>query len=319
MGRKKKQEAIISAPQPGMVAKNEFSSQSMSVSGETVATVLAARAKAEVEARFIIAMQRPRDWDQVRRSLLNEVERPGFGDEAWWKKPQGQGHIQGLSIRFAETALRCMGNIDAKSDIIWEDENKRIIMVTVMDLESNISIPSTLVIEKTIERKFLKDGQVAISVRKNSKNETVYKVEATEDDVLQKQNSLISKAIRNGILRLLPGDIQAECKNRILKIKHGAIAKNPDAEKKKIIDGFANLNIGPADLKQYLEHDVSKCTPAEIADLRELYDEIKKGNTTWHNVIKSIAEEKDLEPSEEEPKKRGMEQLKADLKNGRNE
>lgn len=45
---------------------------------ETAANVLAAQAKAQVEARYMMAMHRPRNWDAVRQDLLKECRRPSF-------------------------------------------------------------------------------------------------------------------------------------------------------------------------------------------------------------------------------------------------
>ena len=297
----KKQEGAI-------VQRQNFSSTELATTGETVASVLAARAKAEVEARFIVAMKRPRDLDVVRTKLLKACERPGFAGSAtekintgsaWYKKPIGEG-IEGFSIRFAEEALRCLGNMDARSFVLWEDDVKRLVQVEVMDLETNVSIPTVIVVDKTVERKFLKKGEEAISVRVNSKNEPTYLRAATEDEVVQKQNSLISKALRNGILRLLPGDIQAECRARILEIRRGAVAKDPEGFKKKVIDGFAYHNVGPNDLKWYLGHDVGTCSQMELSALRDLWKEIDEGKLTWAQVVKDVSEERGAKPDAED-------------------
>lgn len=293
-------------PYQGNIATQGFSEQSIT-NQETVATVLAARAKAEVEARFIVAMKRPRDWDIVRRRLLDACERPGFAGSAvekiwgaaWYLKPVGSG-IEGFSIRFAEECIRQMGNLDARSTIIWEDEQNRLVSVEVIDLETNISIPTTIAINKTIERKYLKKGEVAISVRTASDGKPVYLRKATEDEVLQKQNSAISKAIRNGVLRLVPGDIQAECRERILQIRAGDMAKDPAKFKRNIIDSFRGLNVKPDDLKVYLDHDIDTCSQAELVALRDLYKTIRDGETTWHEVITAVLAERSEEPPEED-------------------
>jgi hypothetical protein len=317
-------EAIVKQ-ESGTIARNEFSGTQLAVAGETVASVLAARAKAEVEARFIVAMQRPRDWDVVRGDLLRACERPGFAGSAtekiwgaaWYKKPIGEG-VEGFSIRFAEEALRCMGNMDARSTVIWEDDRKRIVQVEVMDLENNISIPTTIVIEKTIERKYLKKGEVAISTRINSYGEPVHLREATADEVMQVQNSLTSKAMRNGILRLLPGDIQSECRNRIQQIRHGDIAKDPDGFKKRIADGFARHGINAAELKKYLGHDLASSSQAELAALRDLWKELDEGNTSWNEVIRAVAEEKGEDPPPAAPPEKPMDKLKKEMKGKQN-
>jgi hypothetical protein len=294
--------AITKAPQAGITARAELGAQEITRTGETVASVLAARAKAEVEARFIMAERHPRDWLDVRRKLLDACERPGFAGSAedkgsgWWRKPVGQGSIEGFSIRFAEEAMRAMGNMDARATILWEDEEKRLVEINVVDFESNISIPTTVTINKTIERKFLKKGEVAISMRTNSEGKVVYLRAATEDEVLQKQNSAISKAMRTAILRLLPGDIQDECKNRILRIRGGDAAKDPSAYQKKVVDGFAQHGIKSADLAEYLGHSLESCSQPELLGLRDLWKEINDGNLTWHQIITEHADEQGDEP-----------------------
>jgi hypothetical protein len=284
------------------VVKTGFSENTM-MQQDNIAAVLAARAKAETEARYIIAMKFPRDWNDVRRKMLESIERPGFagldrqrgdGSQAWYKKPIGKG-VEGFSIRFAEEALRAMGNMDARSTIIWEDDIKRLIQVEVNDLENNISIPTVIVIEKTVERKALKPGEVALSQRVNSYGETVYLRAATEDEILQKQNSAISKAMRNGILRLLPGDIQAECKARILAIRFGDTAKDPKAFVRKVADGFAKHGIKPSDLKKHIGHEIESCSNAELYDLRKIWQAIEDGEITWADVVSESSQKSKLD------------------------
>jgi hypothetical protein len=280
-----------------IVTREEFGATEIATTGETVASVLAARAKAEVEARFIMAMKRPRDMHLVRRKLLDACERPGFAGSAteridnrsgiaWFFKPINKNDgIEGFTIRFAEEAMRCMGNIDARSSVIWEDENQRMISVEVLDLENNISVPTTIVVKKSIERKYLKKGETAISTRINSYGDPVYLRAATDDEVLVKQNSAISKAMRNGILRLLPGDIQSECKERIMQIRHGAAAEDPAGYSKKVIDSFARIGVKPDELVSYLGHSVESSSPIELTNLQDLFRAIRDGDTTWAEVI----------------------------------
>jgi len=306
---------------PGMVARTEFGATQIDVSGETAGTALAAQARAIVEARFIMALRRPRDWDDVRSRLLRACERPGFAGHAtekvwgaaWYRKPIGDG-VEGFSIRFAEEAIRCMGNIDVQTVPVFEDDHKRLITVTVTDLEANIAFPTSIAIEKTVERRFLRKGEEAMRVRIGSRNEPVYIVPATDDEVFSKAQNLASKAIRNGALRILPGDIQAECRKRILEIRLGDAAKDPDKVRKEVADGFAALNVLPSHLKDYLGHDLGQATPAELADLRELWQSIKAGKTTWAAVMAEEVAERGEAPPPEPEKKPGLEGVTEKLK-----
>lgn len=288
----------------GMTTTEGFDETSLVVAGETSSSAMAARVTALAQAKFIMAMKRTRNMDDVRQKMLRACERPGFAGDAnekvwgaaWYKKPVGDG-VEGFSIRFAEEAIRALGNIDVQTVTLWDDERKRIVEVTVLDLENNISYPTSITLEKTVERNKLPAGTVAIRQRTNSYGKPVYIIPATDDEVFGKQQNLISKAIRNGALRLLPGDIQAECRTRIMQIRNGDAAKDPDGFKRKVLDAFATLNVMPPQLEEYLGHPLGNATPAELTDLRELYTAIKEGRTTWAEIMSEATDE----PTTKEP------------------
>ena len=281
---------------PETVAITQQQEMGIDKQDSTVAIVLAAQAEAEIKARFTMAMHRPRNLDTVRQKLLLACQRPGFAGSAiealygaaWFSKPAGKSRIEGFSIRFAEEAMRCMGNIDARSTVIHDDEKTRMIRVEVLDLENNISIPTTVIVDKTIERKFLRSGEIAISTRINSAGDPVYLRACTEDEVTQKQNSMISKALRNAILRLLPGDIQAECRELILSIRQQGGTDDPAAQKKKVIDSFSNIGVSVEKLIEFVGHEIDSCSSAEFDMLRNLFFAIKSGETTFHDALDDL-------------------------------
>lgn len=269
----------------GRDVRTEFGAHEMTVRTETATTAMAAQAKAAIEARYIMAMQRPRDLDTVRIKLLKECKRPGFAAVARYRKPIGGGAVEGPSIRFAETALRLMGNAHSETMVIYEDDKRRIVRVSVTDLETNLPYSSDLVIEKTVERSTIKDGQVPISSRKNSYGKTVYLLPASEDEIANKVNAAVSKALRGHALRILPGDILEECMAQCQRTLHDETARDPDAERKKITDAFASLRVMPAQLAEYLGHPVDQCGPAEIVELRALFQAIRDGETSWQAAV----------------------------------
>jgi hypothetical protein len=260
---------------------------------ETASTAVAAQAAAMIQARYVIALKNPRDLDTVRERLLKECKRPGFARVARYKKPIGQG-IVGPSIRFAEAAIRCMGNVVVETVTLFDDREKRIIQVNVTDLEANVPYTSSVTIDKTVERRKTQDGDEVLGQRKNAQGITVFIVAATEDQLLNKQNALISKAIRTNGLRLVPGDIVEECMWQVVETQENADAKDPDGAKLQIFDAFGNMGVTVAQLKKYLGHDGATLNPKELADLRAVYSAIKDGETTWKEVMtaKEPAKEK---------------------------
>lgn len=252
--------------------------------GETAASAVAAQAKALVEARYIMAMRNPRDIDVVRERMLKECRRPSFAKVARYHKPVGAG-IKGPSIRFAEMAVRCMTNITVETMTVFDDREKRIVRVGVTDLEANVPYSLDVTIDKTIERKRTKPGDVIIRTRQNSYGEAVSLIEATEDEILNKQNALISKAVRTLGLRIVPGDIVDECMEVVIATQQNEDAKDPDAAKRAIFDTFATIGVQADDLKEYLGGDANVLLPAQLADLRALYSAIRDGETTWRATM----------------------------------
>lgn len=267
--------------------REDFSGTELEIRPETAASAVAAREKAAVEARYIVALRRPRDMETVRVRLLRECDRPGFAEVARYKKPTGGKFIEGPSIRFAEAALRCLGNVYPEQSIVFEDDQQRIVRVTVTDLESNLSYASEILVKKTVERREPKEGQEIISERVNSVGKKVYLVYASDDEVQMKQNALVSKALRNSGLRLLPGDIQEECMDRVLATQRKKDKDDPDAAKRKLIDAFAAIGIEPADLQAYIGHSLDRVQPAELADLRSIYATLRDSETTWDAIMEA--------------------------------
>lgn len=260
-------------------------------SHETAASAAAAQSKALVEARYTVAINRPRDIDAVRQALLKECSRPSFAAVARYNKPIGKG-VVGPSIRFAEAAARCMTNIVIEEVTTYDDDEKRIVQVSVTDLESNVPYSTSVTVEKTVERRSKKADDECLRERTNSQGARVYIIRATEDDILNKKNALLSKAIRTLVLRLVPGDIVDECMWTVVKTQETADAKDPDGARLKLIDAFAALNVTVADLKAYAG-DLNKLSPAELADLRALHAAIKDGETTWKAAMALRFPEKD--------------------------
>lgn len=255
-------------------------------SGETAASAVAAQAQAAIAARYTMALNRPRNWEQVRVDLLRECERSSFADAAWYRKPVGQG-IEGLSIRFVEAALRAMRNVYVETMTVFDDREKRIVRVSVTDLESNVTYPRDITLDKTVERRKVQRGDTVLRERINKQGETVYVVEATEDQLLNKELAQVSKAMRTCGLRLVPGDIQDECVAAILKTRESDLKKDPDAYKRRIIDAFVGVGVSPDNLAEYVGHPLEALVPAEILALQATYQAIKDGETTWKSVIEA--------------------------------
>lgn len=277
------------APATAMAALTQPVNQIAPVA-ETYAAVMASQAEANVKARYAMAISRPRDLDVVRQRMLKDAMRPSFANCAIYHKPVGKG-VEGPSIRFVEAALRAMGNTYIETAVTFDDLEKRIVRVSVTDLESNTYYNQDVTVQKTVERLNLKQGEKAISQRLNSNGKITYTVPATDDDILNKTNALISKAVRTLGLRLVPGDLVDEALWYVRETMRRQDAQDPDAAKRNIIDAFAQLGITVDALKEYLGHSLDIVAPAEIGELRKIYSTLRDGETTWKAIMDQRNEE----------------------------
>lgn len=270
----------------GQLARRDFSGSSLAI-GSSQTDAMVAKERAGVEARWIMAMRQPRNLDNVRQMILKECRRPGFADAAVYSVPRGEGKIEGLSIRFAEVAVRCMGNLQPDVVTIYDDAHVRHVRCTVTDFESNVTWSKDLTIKKSVERKFLKKGQPSLGERINSYGDRVYIVEATDDDVNTKEAAQVSKALRTLILRCVPGHIQDEALALCNQVYADKAAKNPDAARVAMLDAFSSQGVMPSDLEQFLGHSTEQMNPAELERLRKIYAAISQGETTWSEALEN--------------------------------
>lgn len=251
---------------------------------ETASRAVATRTEAEVKAMYALAQLRPRDIDTVRVDLLRACKRSRFAETARYSIPRGGKKVEGPSIRFAEEAMRAMGNLYVSFSIVHEDEDVRIIRGRCVDLERNTPYEDELIVRKTMLRREVKRGQRVISQKTNSSGQTVYLVEADDSELVVIQNAAKSKLRRNLILQALPSDLLEEAMDEAIATLRAKDASDPAAARKKIVDSFAELNVFPAQLKEFLECELTQISPQQLSDLRGIYQAIKEGATTWKEI-----------------------------------
>lgn len=300
------------------VARRGFGTQEIETRRETQGSALAARQQAEVQARYIVALQRPRNLDEVRVRLLKHCQRNGFAERAEYAKPVGGSKVVGASIRFVETALQEYGNVMPDSYVTYDDEKIRIIRISMTDLERNITYHEDAVIEKVIERRSPKKGDVVLRVRENSSGGSTYVVQANNGDseLENRFASEISKKTRNLGLRILPVDLKEEaialCRETL---KNGGA--DPDAERKKCTDAFAEIGVMPTQIEVYLGHPLASASPAELRDLREVFYSVREGHASWQEFVDLKLAERGEDAEEAEGAKGARDKISAKAEEAR--
>ena len=272
---------------------NDGINQSVQVSGSTAAEMVAEQTRAEVQGAMTLAKKFPRDEEQARKSIVASCQSIKFAERAVYKKPVGkikvgnnwvQNYVEGPTIRFAEEMLRHWGNVKTQEFIIYEDFERRLVRVVSSDLQSNTSYSEDIIVEKTVERKN-PVGREVVRERLNSSGEKVSIVLATEDEIRNKEKALVSKAIRNNGLRLIPAHIVEEAIDYAKGIILSGVGKNVDDAIRKMKESFVDLGITVEDIEKYLKHPISKITTEDILELKKVHRAIKDGEAKWNDYV----------------------------------
>ena len=271
------------------------------------ALALATAARVEAEGKMLLARQYPRDLARVEKSLLTDCARLGFANAARYSRPVGMkkndktgkwedAFARGFSIRFAEAAAQKMGNLDVRSLVVFEDDEKSIIRCIATDLETNLTYSRDTEIPKTVERRKLKDGQKALGARQNAKGDNVYIVLASPQEHEVARAAEVSKKTRDLILRMLPADIKEACETQCLAALEVFFSKSRAGAIDGIKKGFAALSITEAQIAAYLGHPLDAMTSEEYQELTAVGAGIKEGLATWAQIM---ADKRDDTPAPE--------------------
>jgi len=250
--------------------------------------LLEARIRADAQVRATLALARPRDLLRVRERILADARRPAFAAQAEYAVPRAGTTIRGPSIRFAESVIRALGNVTVEVAVVAEDEERRLVEVTVCDLEANALYRQGFVVRKVVERRKLPPNQRpedVLGTRTGADGQTIYLIRASEADLAMMQASQASRVIRNLGLRLAPGDLVEEALRECARTREGEAKADPQAAIRRIADAFAELRVSVQDLQDYLGHPLVQASPAEIETLRGVWTAIKEGTTTWAQVV----------------------------------
>jgi hypothetical protein len=292
-------EVVPSQPPAGgtsITTRQELGDE-ITVSQDMSPTAAAAAAKAEIEARIIAARKWPRDIDQFREGVLKDCRRPGFAEIALYQKPVGRkrnpetGNFEeqyaiDFSVRFIESAIQHFGNVHITARVGYEDTDRALLTVQVVDVQRNVGYSTDAMLDKLIERKEVRKGRKTRGMRENSYGDVVYLLEATKDEFRNLMGAERSKLLRDNGKRLLPRDILDECRAQVERTLNDENAKDPDAAKKKILDKFAALGVSATALKDYLGRPLETLTQKDLGELAALHNGLKEGDFTWAEVMR---------------------------------
>jgi hypothetical protein len=298
------EQALVRAP--GEVQTNQMGEITHRAAVDVATATQVAHAQAAVQARYVMAIQRPRSEDNFRAKLMTLVKDPEFAALCEYARPVGkeknaQGRwvekvAKGPTIHLLRTALRLFGNNSSEPAVITETPDLRIGAVTISDYETNFHVVRTFTIEKRIEKRGYQNrqtgtvdpppGREILGTRITTEGEEVYIVRMNLDELRKEELRQTALAKRAAAEEFLPRHIIRAALLQAVKTTHDADAKDPQGAKNKLIDAFAELRVMAVDLEQYLGHTLERLTSDELSELRGVWTRISNEEATWEECIR---------------------------------
>lgn len=225
-----------------------------------------ARAVAEVQAAFVIAKKFPRNEMLASVKIIEACKRPYLAEQSQYAYPRGKTTVTGVSIRLAEVLAQYWTNIQVGVQIISQTKERTDAVAFCIDLENN----------------FKCDTPFLVNHVRNTKHGT--QILTDERDIRELVANIGSRAIRQSILRIIPGDVVEAAKMQCDKTL--ASSEVPIKELiRQMVTRFDEIGVKLEQIEKHLGHNIDATIMTEIVQLKKIYKSIKDGVATRNDFF----------------------------------
>jgi hypothetical protein len=242
--------------------------------------------RAEIDCQISTAKKYPRSLSSVKKDMLAFATLDQETSEGcFYSLPRGGKTIQGPSVRLAEIAVSCYGNLRAGVRIIntvSTGDNPHVVLQAVChDLEKNVAIQ----VEK--RRRI---------VGKKSKGGAI-----DEDDINLAANAGAAIAFRDAVFKVIPGALIKPVCDEAKRVAIGD-SKTLSERRQRAIDSFGKMSVSKDKILAFLgKKSVEDIDLTDLETMFGLHTAIKDGHTTVDEAFTPKAEVADLKlPSQKE-------------------
>ena len=239
---------------------NPFGS-SRQVAETSGARQIQSRELAEMQTKYLMAQQFPRDERACMDRILNAFTRPTLAEKAQYQFARGGTDIVGPSIRSAETIAQGWCNMEfgfreISRGIGQDGVPFSEVEAFARDLQSRTQRPATFIVRHWRDTK--KGG---------------YKL-TDERDIYELMSNNAQRRVRACILALVPGDVvEAAMKQAEITLKTTADT-SPEAQA-KIVEAFAAFGVTKELIEKRIQRRLDTIQPAQVVALKRIYASLR--------------------------------------------
>lgn len=235
-------------------------------------SAIEAVSRAEIDVAITTSKKYPRDIQKVKQSMLSFATLDMETAEAcFYSLPRGGKTIQGPSVRLAEIAVSCYGNLRAGSRITSVvasgDAPHVVVQAVAMDLEKNISI--SIEKRRRITKKKFKDA-------------------IDEDDINLAANACSAICFRDAVFKVIPLALIKPIFEAAKKVAVGD-AKTLSDRRIRCMETFAKMGLKQDRVLAKVDcRSIEQVTLEHLETLMGLYNAVKDGELNIDEAFPAI-------------------------------
>lgn len=236
------------------------------------------RAVQEIQAALVIGKKFPRDEIASEQNILTACKRFSLATVSTYSYPRGGQKITGPSIRLAEVLAMNWGNLKYGFRELEQIKGASIIEAFCWDVQTNTHVSRQFTVHHFMQ---LKNGQK--------------KILTDPRDIYEMCANYAQRRVRAAILELIPGDVVEKALRQCRATLEAGEKSEPLIDRiKRVVNAFGSLSVSKEMLEKRLGHPADSINVAEIADLQEIYNSLKDGQSKredWFSFKSEIQSE----------------------------
>lgn len=223
-----------------------------------IGEAIARAAAAQVQARIVASIQRPRDMMQCYTGAMKEIERPSLAAMATYAFPRGGQTVTGPSIKVITMIARHFRNLDFDWAELQRFEGYSLCQAWCIDLEANNGHKRTFTVNHTRDTKA------------GAKKLT------DERDIAEKIANIATRNMRSCMEKMIPDDIVADVVEKAKQVIAKGDGKQPwEIRLRNMLVAFDKLGVTKEMIEKRLKHAYDQVDQDEFAELYGIYNSLK--------------------------------------------
>lgn len=213
---------------------------------------------AEVQAAMIIAKKFPRNQLEACDKILLACTRTSLAEGALYSYGKGGTDVTGPSIRLAEVAAQCWGNVSFGIRELEQRNGESTVEAFAWDVETNTRQVKVFQVGHV---RHTKSGQ-----KKLTDPRDIYEMVANQG----------ARRLRACILGVIPGDVIEAAVKQCEETLHANADVSPEGIK-KLQAAFQQLGVSKEQIEARIQRRIETIRPAQIVQLKKVYASLRDG------------------------------------------